>query len=160
MRKTLMPFKFIVMVIASLSLLVLISSCAAPDDSLRTEGEMAKIVLVFENDFSEAEHSLSIFNTTDICGNVNTQIDTIFTYYPANKFDVVVSRAFASTADMLNNSGQHCSGDGVLLAMKGAKPVTELQELPANYSVEAVHQLEVPGLEGQRHLVCLKVTVK
>jgi len=93
-------------------------------------------------------------------GNVRVVHERAENYCPANKFDVVVSRAFASIADMLNNSGQHCSDDGVLLAMKGAKPVTELQELPANYSVEAVHQLEVPGLEGQRHLVCLKVADK
>ena len=81
-------------------------------------------------------------------------------YCPTSLFDVVVSRAFASVTDMLKNSGQHCATDGVLLAMKGTDPVAELQEIPATiatkYGVDGVYPLNVPGLEGQRHLVRLK----
>jgi 16S rRNA (guanine527-N7)-methyltransferase len=76
-------------------------------------------------------------------------------YHPDQRFDVVVSRAFASINDMLNYTGQHCAANGVILAMKGTDPTDELQQLPAGFRVEAVYAVKVPGLEGQRHLVCI-----
>jgi 16S rRNA (guanine527-N7)-methyltransferase len=90
--------------------------------------------------------------------NVQVVHERAENFCPTRLFDVVVSRAFASIADMLENSGQHCASDGVLLAMKGADPVDELQDIPAGFVVVAVQPLKVPGLEGQRHLVCLKPT--
>lgn len=81
-------------------------------------------------------------------------------YCPQELFDVVVSRAFASIADMLKNSGQHCVKNGVILAMKGADPVDELQDIPEGFTFESVHVLNVPGLEGQRHVACLKPTTQ
>jgi len=71
-------------------------------------------------------------------------------------FDTVVSRAFASVADMLAGAGQHCAPEGVILAMKGADPALELVDLDANFVVEQVHRLVVPGLDEDRHLVCLR----
>jgi 16S rRNA (guanine527-N7)-methyltransferase len=71
-------------------------------------------------------------------------------------FDVVVSRAFASVADMLAGAGQHCKPGGVMLAMKGANPSAELADLDAAFVLEKVHQLQVPGLDEERHLVCLR----
>jgi 16S rRNA (guanine527-N7)-methyltransferase len=76
-------------------------------------------------------------------------------YHPDQLFDVVVSRAFASINDMLKYTGQHCASNGVILAMKGTDPTYELQQLPTGFRVKAVHPLKVPGLEGQRHLVCI-----
>ena len=40
--------------------------------------------------------------------------------------------------------------------MKGADPVDELQDIPEGFTFESVHVLNVPGLEGQRHVACLK----
>lgn len=77
-------------------------------------------------------------------------------YCPQELFDVVVSRAFASIADMLKNSGQHCAENGVILAMKGTDPADELKEIPEGFALKSVHVLEIPGLDGQRHVVCLK----
>ena len=71
-------------------------------------------------------------------------------------FDVVVSRAFRSVADMLAGAGQHCAPEGVILAMKGADPAAELVDLDTNFVVEQVHRLVVPGLDEDRHLVCLR----
>jgi 16S rRNA (guanine527-N7)-methyltransferase len=92
--------------------------------------------------------------------NVQVVHERAENFSPTDLFDVVVSRAFASVADMLKNSGQHCATDGVLLAMKGTDPEKELLEIPAalakKYVVNAVHPLMVPGLEGQRHLVSLR----
>ncbi len=92
--------------------------------------------------------------------NVQVVHERAENFCPTKLFDVVVSRAFASVADMLKNSGQHCATDGVLLAMKGTDPAAELLEIPtalaSKYVVDAVYPLKVPGLEGQRHLVILK----
>jgi len=76
-------------------------------------------------------------------------------YRPQVLFDVVVSRAFASVTDMLKNSGQHCAKNGVILAMKGTDPADELRDIPEGFTLESVHAVKVPGLEGQRHVVCL-----
>ncbi len=88
--------------------------------------------------------------------NVQVVHERAENFCPTKLFDVVVSRAFASVSDMLKNSGRHCASDGVILAMKGTDPVKELQEISEGFCVDAVHPLKVPGLEGQRHLVCLK----
>jgi len=40
-----------------------------------------------------------------------------------------------------------------LLAMKGVRPDDELAELPAGWTLAAIHPLQVPGLVGERHLV-------
>ena len=95
--------------------------------------------------------------------NVQVVHERAENYCPTSLFDVVVSRAFASIADMLKSSGQHCAADGVILAMKGTDPAAELQEITADiaakWAVEAVHPLNVPGLEEQRHVVCLTPAV-
>jgi len=77
-------------------------------------------------------------------------------------FDTVVSRAFASIADMLAGSGQHCAPQGVMLAMKGAQPRAELATLDARpngrFKVDRVVKLTVPGLDEERHLVQLSAS--
>ncbi len=73
----------------------------------------------------------------------------------AVKFDTVLSRAFATVADMLSGAGQHCAATGVILAMKGADPSDELVDLDAAYVVQQVCRLMVPGLDEERHVVCL-----
>jgi 16S rRNA (guanine527-N7)-methyltransferase len=74
----------------------------------------------------------------------------------AEGFDTVLSRAFASVADMLAGCGRQCAGDGIILAMKGADPQAELTDLDPAFAVEVVHRLTVPGLAEERHLVCLR----
>ena len=76
-------------------------------------------------------------------------------YRPAAAFDSVLSRAFASLAEMLASAGRLCAAGGRLLAMKGARPEAELKELPADYAVVGIHPLRVPGLDAERHLVHL-----
>ena len=91
-------------------------------------------------------------------GLENVQVVHVRTeaFQPETRFDVVVSRAFASVADMLAGAGRHCSPSGEILAMKGADPVGELVDLDANFVVEQVHRLVVPGLDEERHLVRLR----
>jgi len=74
-------------------------------------------------------------------------------YHPGVPFDSVLSRAFASLADMIRYAGHLCAADGRLLAMKGVFPQAELAQMPGGYRVLDVHVLQVPGLEAERHLV-------
>ena len=76
-------------------------------------------------------------------------------YRPENLFDTVVSRAFATLADMAADAGRLCAPTGRLLAMKGVFPDDELARLPAGYVVVDVYPLRVPSLDAERHLVHL-----
>ena len=74
-------------------------------------------------------------------------------YRPPILFDTVVARALSSLADFIAYAGHLCAPDGRLLAMKGKRPDEELTHLPKSFRVLAVHSLQVPGLDGERHLV-------
>lgn len=76
-------------------------------------------------------------------------------YRPAQRFDTVVTRAFAATDKILDLTGELCATDGKFLLMKGVVPEQELAVLPNAYQLEQIAQLAVPGLEAQRHLVVL-----
>lgn len=72
-------------------------------------------------------------------------------------FDGVISRAFASLQDML--SWCHhlpAKPEGRFYALKGVGPDDELAILPAGITLESVIRLQVPELDGERHLVILK----
>ncbi len=74
-------------------------------------------------------------------------------YRPPAPCDTVVTRAFATLADMLATSGHLLGADSRFLAMKGAYPRDELAAIPPGFRVQDVVELHVPGLEGARHLV-------
>ena len=78
-------------------------------------------------------------------------------WQPGDGFDVVLSRAFASLADMVSCCAHLVRPDGVLLAMKGQYPAEEIEALGDTVDVAAVHRLEVPGLPEARHVVELKL---
>ena len=68
-------------------------------------------------------------------------------------FDAVLSRAFASLADMVNGCRHLLAPGGHFIAMKGAYPETELAAVADRCQLQAAHPLEVPGLGEERHLV-------
>jgi len=72
---------------------------------------------------------------------------------PARRFDCVVSRAMGSIENFVLWCGHLCADGGRLLAMKGRYPDAELAALPEGWRVVAIHELKVPGLDEQRHLV-------
>jgi 16S rRNA (guanine527-N7)-methyltransferase len=71
-------------------------------------------------------------------------------------YDCITARAFASMADMLAWGGHLLAPGGVWLAMKGRHPAEELAAMPAGFRVEAIHLLQVPGLDAERHLVVVR----
>jgi 16S rRNA (guanine527-N7)-methyltransferase len=70
-------------------------------------------------------------------------------------FDCITARAFASLADMLGWGGHLLAPDGIWLAMKGKRPDDELPGIPDGFVVRATHELTVPGLRAERHLLVL-----
>ncbi|WP_033933036.1 16S rRNA (guanine(527)-N(7))-methyltransferase RsmG [Vibrio cholerae] len=94
-------------------------------------------------------HDLKINNVLPVQSRVEE-------FDPESGFDGVLSRAFASMTDMVNWC-QHLPkpNGGVFLALKGVRPDDEITLLPEWCSVTDIKALQVPELEGERHLVIL-----
>jgi 16S rRNA (guanine527-N7)-methyltransferase len=72
---------------------------------------------------------------------------------PRQPFDTVVCRALGKLHEFIRFAGHLCARDGRMLAMKGQYPEAELEAVPRGWRVVAVHRLDVPGLDAERHLV-------
>lgn len=69
-------------------------------------------------------------------------------------FDTIISRAFSEIDTFVRLTVHLLGKGGKWLAMKGAFPEQELEQLDADrFNVNCVYPLRVPGLDGQRHLV-------
>ena len=91
--------------------------------------------------------------------NVEVMTERVENFHPVDGFDVVISRAFSDLADFAGLAGHLCApgnGGGRLVAMKGVYPHEELAQLPAQFMVEKILPVTVPGLEAERHLVLIK----
>jgi 16S rRNA (guanine527-N7)-methyltransferase len=88
--------------------------------------------------------------------NVEVRCERVEQWQPAQKFDGIISRAFAEMADFVTLTRHLLNDDGRWAAMKGA-PEQELTRLPKGIKVEKVIALQVPKLEAARSLVILGV---
>ncbi len=73
-------------------------------------------------------------------------------------FANITSRAFASLKEFVEAVRHNADEDTLLLAMKGAYPAKELEELPDRVNVKSVEQLTVPYLHAERHLVIMSIS--
>ena len=96
----------------------------------------------------QARCDLGLTNVQEI----NSRVEL---HKPEVGYDAVLSRAFTSVADMVVKCCHLLSSDGVFLAMKGKFPQSELSEVGKDYKVEASHPLQVPGIDGERHLIVI-----
>ena len=78
-------------------------------------------------------------------------------YQPENKFDVVLSRAFASLQDMLFWCKHLPNETGHFLALKGQFPAQEIKMLDKQFEFIESIALQVPNLEGDRCLVKVRL---
>jgi 16S rRNA (guanine527-N7)-methyltransferase len=85
--------------------------------------------------------------------NVMTVHERVENYQVKDRFDTILSRAVGPVDRFVKGSGRLCVGGGRLLAMKGRYPTDELKSLPNGWKLAAVHRLEIPGLDEERHLV-------
>ena len=83
---------------------------------------------------------------------INSRVEN---HRPEVPYDAVLSRAFTSVADMVNKCSHLLSPEGLFLAMKGKFPQSELSEVGKGYKVNASHILQVPGVDGERHLIVI-----
>lgn len=75
---------------------------------------------------------------------------------PEEKFDGIISRAFAELADFVVATRHLLANGGRWVAMKGHLE-HELHSLPADVEIEQTVSLQVPGLKAARHLAVLKM---
>jgi len=88
--------------------------------------------------------------------NVTAVQSRVEEYQPEEKFDVVLSRAFASLHDMLFWCKHLPNESGHFLALKGQFPEQEIAELDQQFEFIESISLQVPKLEGERCLVKIK----
>jgi len=69
------------------------------------------------------------------------------------KFDVIVSRAFAELSDFATLARHLVANGGRILAMKGLRPDAEIARLPEGATVQSTVRLNVPMLDAERHLI-------
>jgi 16S rRNA (guanine527-N7)-methyltransferase len=89
--------------------------------------------------------------------NMTVHHQRVELYQPDQRFDAVLSRAFASLQDMVDGCRHLLRPQGRFLAMKGARPDGELQACDSAVRLEAINELIVPGLNEQRHLLELSL---
>lgn len=87
--------------------------------------------------------------------NVEVRCGRIEEWQDAEKFDGIISRAFAETAEFVALTRHLLARDGRWAAMKGI-PEQELTRLPEGVRVEQIIPLQVPKLEAARCLVVLR----
>jgi len=97
----------------------------------------------------QAVADLQLKNAAVICERVEA-------WHAGEKFDCIISRAFAEIAEFIALTGHLLASGGVFAAMKGVHPFEEIERLPPALRVRQVHAFAVPGLGAQRHLVMIE----
>lgn len=95
------------------------------------------------------EHSVALLELPNV-QTVHTRAEN---FRPPERFDIVVSRAVGPIEQFVKWAGHLCVGGGRLLAMKGRDPAAELAKLPSGWKLAAIHRLNIPALDEERHLV-------
>ena len=93
-----------------------------------------------------AARTLNLVNVNVIEGRVEAVPAT-------ERYDCIVSRAFASLADFFDKTAHLLDVGGVWVAMKGKLDAKEVADIPANVEIRETRRLRVPGLNEERHAV-------
>lgn len=88
--------------------------------------------------------------------NVEVVCERVEQWKPAQRYDAVVSRAFAELTDFVAQASHLAAPGGRFLAMKGVYPYDEIARVPASHKVAQVVELKVPSLDAKRHLVLIE----
>ena len=88
--------------------------------------------------------------------NVSVVHSRMEAFTPAQGFSTVVARAVTSLSDLLGQTTHVLAKGGMLVAMKGVYPQAELEDLPAGINIITIKSLQVPGLDGERHVVVIR----
>ena len=88
--------------------------------------------------------------------NVSVENRRVEEFQPAQKFNAVISRAFASLQDMTDGCAHLLENEGVFLAMKGIYPQDELAPIANKIVLLESIKLDVAETDGERHLLVLQ----
>ena len=89
--------------------------------------------------------------------NVEVVDQRVESYQPADAFSDITSRAFSELGEFIRLTRSLLAPGGHWLAMKGRLDQNELAEIGAERGKLHVHQLRVPGLDAERHLIELSL---
>lgn len=89
--------------------------------------------------------------------NVAVHNGRVEAYYAEASFDQVVSRAFAELKSMVELTRHLLCAGGEWIAMKGRYPAAELEGFDPRIECVAVDAVTVPGDQGERHIVRLRL---
>lgn len=89
--------------------------------------------------------------------NVEVHEGRVEAWQPAERFALVISRAFTELAQFVAACRHLVGAGGVLAAMKGRHPQDEIDRLPDDAPCRAVIRLRVPFIDAERHLVLCEV---
>lgn len=87
--------------------------------------------------------------------NISSVESRVEAFQPEQKFDGVLSRAFASIQDMLSWCHHLPAENGQFYALKGQLNDEEMQHIPQGFIVKKIIELKVPKLDEQRHLLTI-----
>ena len=94
--------------------------------------------------------------------NFNVEVGRVEALNTAHKFDVIISRAFSNLALFLKLTKHVLAEGGQWLAMKGVVPNHEFEDEDfknLDIKLGKIEVLKVAGLEAERHLVFLHISV-
>jgi len=87
--------------------------------------------------------------------NVEIITERIEAWVTQEKFNCIISRAFANTSEFVRLTRRLIAKNGHWLAMKG-EAGEELKNLPAGIEIETLISLQVPEIDASRSVVILK----
>jgi len=85
--------------------------------------------------------------------NVEVFHNRLETFQSREQIDIVLCRAYATLSKVVGQCSHLMKADCRLLAMKGQYPEEEILELPASFRFVKTIELNVPGVDGTRHLI-------
>ena len=74
-----------------------------------------------------------------------------------NKFDCILSRAFAPLCKIVEWCGSLIADNGVFICMKANLEENEIKEVPENAVIEKIIDLSIPSLDATRKAVIMKI---
>jgi len=88
--------------------------------------------------------------------NVACRAVRVEAFRDADRFDVVIARAFSDLRTFARVAREHVAPGGLVVAMKGALPEDEIAALPQDVAVIATPAVDVAGVDAARHLVIMQ----
>ena len=107
---------------------------------------------------SNGKKTRFLFHIKTLVGLTNVTVENrrVEEFQPVQKFDAVISRAFASLQDMTEGCIHMLEDKGIFLAMKGIYPQDELAPIADKIKLIESVKLLVAETDGERHLLVLQ----